>query len=469
MGYLLGWAMTRRGAVACVGVALAIIAVACAKATETPNCTNGQSACGDSCVDTARDTLNCGKCGTTCPAGQACVSGACTATCPSPKDVICGADGGKPTCVNSQSDNQNCGTCGHQCASGSVCAGGSCVDGCSSPETKCSPDGGAAYCANLKTDQDNCGTCGKACGGLETCLAGTCTGSCTSDQTLCGADGGQAYCANLTSDNANCGACGTKCNGTFVACFDGGCASECASFQTLCTPDGGAPYCADTKSDNLNCGTCGHVCATNTTCYSGSCVTGGCTLLGSGTAGAPWHTAIPEANCKNYFQKCVTAKDGVYTTHPSTTDIGVYCDMTDGGVTYEEFAMGQYNKTYSGFTWIGATDFSGSAQLDAAFAYLFTRDAGLHNIDNGFVSSNCCFENTTGTNYFGLAGGTYMYPYASGVQCNPSGGYTASIYALYLASSSTTLTSITASQAGTVGTYSSCTTSNNPGIFVKKY
>jgi hypothetical protein len=132
--------------------------------------------------------------------------------------------------------------------------------------------------------------------------------------------------------------------------------------------------------------------------------------------------------------------------------------------------MGQYNKTYTGYTWIGATDFSGSAQIDAAFAYLFTRDGGVHNIDSGFTSSNCCFINTTSTNYYGLAGGMYMYPSSGGVtQCNPTGGYTASIYALYLVNTNTTISSITSSQAGTVGTYASCSVSNNPAIFVKKY
>jgi hypothetical protein len=464
--------MRKRSVGITIAMAALAIAAACAKATQTPDCTNGQSACGDACVDMSRDTLNCGKCNNACPGAQACVSGTCTAVCPSGKDVMCGADAGKPTCVNTQSDNENCGSCGHQCAIGQVCAGGNCVDGCSSPETKCSPDGGAAYCANLKTDQQNCGACGKGCGVLETCIAGTCTGACTSGQTLCGGDGGgQAYCANLTSDNANCGACGTACTGTFVSCFDGGCSSECASFQKLCTPtDGGAPYCADTQSDNLNCGTCGKVCTNNTTCYSGICVTGGCTLTGSGTAGSPYKTAVPEANCKNYFQKCVGAKDGVWTTHPSSTDIGVYCDMTDGGVTYEMFGMGQYSKTYTGFTWIGATDFSSSGQLDAAFAYLFTRDGGLHNIDSGFTSSNCCFINTNSSNYFGLASATYMYPGSgSTFSCNPSGGYTASIYPLYLVSSSTTISSITSTQAGSVGTYASCSVSGNPAIFVKKY
>ena len=462
--------MTRRGFVFVCACVVAI-AAACATGTSssTTTCPTGQSVCDEACVDTTRDTENCGTCGAVCPAAQACVSGACSAVCP-PGDVMCGADAGKPTCVNPESDNENCGGCGHHCGAGTVCSSGDCVGSCASPATKCTPDGGVAYCADLKTDQQNCGACETPCGPLETCSGGMCTGACTSSQTQCGGDGSATYCADLQSDNANCGGCGLACTGTFVACFDGGCASECASLQTLCPGDGGPPYCADTQSDNKNCGTCGHVCGSGMACYSGTCITGGCTLLGSGTAASPWHTAVAEANCKEYFTLCAGAKDGVYTTHPSTTDIGVYCDMTDGGVTYEEFGMGQYSKTYTGYTWLGGTDFSGSGEVDAAFAYLFTRDGGLHNIDSGFVSSNCCFINTTATNFFGVDGVTYMYP-GSGTtfSCNPTGGYTASIYPLYLVTLSTAISSITSSEASTVGYYSSCSVSGNPAIFVKKY
>jgi len=242
--------------------------------------------------------------------------------------------------------------------------------------------------------------------------------------------------------------------------------------QTLCIPDAGVvdggpvAHCADLQTSDTDCGSCFNACLNGATCAVGVC---SATLLGLGTAASPWHTATALTNCADYLTSFPSAADGVYTTHPSTTDIGVYCDMKDGGVTYQDFGFGAYSKTVTGYTWIGATDF-GSTEVDAAFAYLFTRNGGLTNIDSGFISSNCCFINSGGTNYFGLDSSTYMYP-GSGTtfSCNPSGGYTAAIIPLYLVSSSTTITTITASEAGTVTTSTTCSVGNNPAIFVMKY
>jgi hypothetical protein len=47
--------------------------------------------------------------------------------------------------------------------------------------------------------------------------------------------------------------------------------------------------------------------------------------------------------------------------------------------------------------------------------------------------------------------------------------YSWSPVTLFLEPSNTELASVTAAQAGNVGTYSSCSTSNNPAIFVERY
>jgi hypothetical protein len=193
------------------------------------------------------------------------------------------------------------------------------------------------------------------------------------------------------------------------------------------------------------------------------------TLLGLGTAASPWHTTTALANCAAYLSMFPSATDGVYTTHPSTTDIGVYCDMTHSGITYENFGFGQYSGTYTGYALCAATDFTGTTEFAAAFAYLYTRNPGLVNIDpSGWTDANCCIENSGGASDLGLDGSSYMYPAVSGTaDCNTT--YSASYIELTLEPSGTVLTSITQSQAASATSSTTCGTSGNPGIFVKKY
>jgi hypothetical protein len=257
-----------------ISVFLALVVASCAKATETLDCTGGKVACVDACVDINTDTLNCGKCGTTCGAGQACVAGACAYTCPN-GDLKCDKDGGGAVCVNAKTDNTNCGKCGTTCGAGQVCYGGQCAGTCGdskSGETLCTVDGGAPYCATLAADNANCGACGKACSTDQICVKGACQNTCTSSQTKCGGDGGTAYCADLMNDNANCGTCGKTC-AALEACVDGACTSACGPTQIAC---GGNTYCVDALSDNANCGSCGNVCPSNQPlCSGGKCSTGG--------------------------------------------------------------------------------------------------------------------------------------------------------------------------------------------------
>ena len=268
-----------------------VVAASCARALDTiPQCASGQIACGTGCVDLNADSENCGACGTTCPATQACVKGACAYECPN-GDTICAPDGGATggVCVNTKTDNDNCGACGHACPAGQVCFGGSCSGTCGdakSGQTVCGADAGVPYCANLQGDQANCGACGHACSAGQICESGTCQGACTSNQTLCGADGGAPYCADLMNDNANCGACGAPCSSALHNCIAGSCTNECTANQLTCTGDGGS-YCVDKLSDNLNCGACGNVCPTNKPiCANGTCANvggGGTVRYTSGT------------------------------------------------------------------------------------------------------------------------------------------------------------------------------------------
>ena len=262
-----------------LAVGLAALA-ACAQGNTTtgPSCDTTEALCNGQCADLQTDTENCGKCGTQCPAAQACVKGACSTQCPA-GNSMCTGDGGGGKCLNLKTDNKNCGKCGLACPSGQVCNGGACSGTCGdskSGQVVCGADGGPTYCANLQNDNKNCGACGSPCASDQVCVNGSCRGSCTQAQTKCGGDGGPTYCANLSTDNANCGACGKSC-GTLTSCIDGACVAQCTSNQLTCTPDGGTPYCTDSLSDNANCGACGNVCPSNKpVCAGGSCSDGTC-------------------------------------------------------------------------------------------------------------------------------------------------------------------------------------------------
>lgn len=64
-----------------------------------------QQFCGAGCTDTASDGLNCGACGTVCPQGSTCKSGACI--CTNSNKAPC-----KGACPDLENDPLNCGTCG---------------------------------------------------------------------------------------------------------------------------------------------------------------------------------------------------------------------------------------------------------------------------------------------------------------------------------------------------------------------
>ncbi len=67
-------------------------------------CQGNTVCCGSKCVDTTKDSNNCGSCGNVCT-GQTCCNSACT---------------------NTTSDINNCGACGNTCGSGMTCVNSTC-------------------------------------------------------------------------------------------------------------------------------------------------------------------------------------------------------------------------------------------------------------------------------------------------------------------------------------------------------
>ncbi|HEY7954604.1 MAG TPA: hypothetical protein VII38_04890 [Polyangia bacterium] len=166
----------QRARLASLAVCLMFAAAGCASSSIAPGgkdmaggnmiCPNhadqcGGQCCGDVCVDTQHDPLNCGGCGQACAGNTACQGGSCgclvgTTTQPCADGYSCCNGVG---CKNLMNDANNCGACGRACGNGSSCMGGQCVCGsqsCSAGQICC-----AGACAQ------SCGTPDMGSGGQD--------------------------------------------------------------------------------------------------------------------------------------------------------------------------------------------------------------------------------------------------------------------------------------------------------------
>lgn len=101
-----------------VAVAVAAGLAGC-DASPPAGCPEGQTACGDDCVDLQSSAAHCGSCDNECARGQSCVEGECA--CVDGED--CGG-----ACVDVETDPSNCGGCGTRCEEGERCEDGLCVE-----------------------------------------------------------------------------------------------------------------------------------------------------------------------------------------------------------------------------------------------------------------------------------------------------------------------------------------------------
>src|SRR5215472_16073742 len=94
-----------------------------------PVCTMGQEPCGQTCVDLASDSNDCGACGNACPTEHFCKGATCV-TCADGNRTSCNG-----VCADLLSDPAHCGNCSTSCPNGTMCDSGACVETCAASKS----------------------------------------------------------------------------------------------------------------------------------------------------------------------------------------------------------------------------------------------------------------------------------------------------------------------------------------------
>jgi len=201
-------------------------------------------------------------------------------------------------------------------------------------------------------------------------------------------------------------------------------------------------------ADKMNCGGCGISCATGEECATGHC-------------------ADTTANCFTIKMYHPDSMDGIYTHALDGTKL--YCDMTNGGITYSNLSMGQSDVSQPGYTMIALTDFQTVASQKAFIALMNAQPGALH-IGSVWTSSNCCIKYGTAAGQM-LAFGANVFLEPSDLtgtlQCNTPA--TAPAYTFSLSGSTPQLPPIPDDFFTThAPTTFTCTEGSNPAFFWKK-
>jgi hypothetical protein len=88
-------------------------------------CSEGQTRCGERCVNLQRNERHCGSCSNRCRSTQTCCNG---------------------RCVNLQRNERHCGSCSNRCEEGQECVEGVCGQACLSNSLSCTD--GSQCCSN---------------------------------------------------------------------------------------------------------------------------------------------------------------------------------------------------------------------------------------------------------------------------------------------------------------------------------
>jgi hypothetical protein len=180
-------------------------------------CSQGQTRCGDRCVDLKTNERHCGSCRNRCGTKQTCCGG---------------------RCVNLKRSERHCGRCSNRCAEGQECVEGMCSGGepiCNPPcpegeecvQGTCCPN--AQVCSTLTTL-----TC---CAEGEDCIQGGVCQVCPPGEPVCtGCACETVACTDTCNPNTiSGGVCYDDADGvgTICACGFGQCTDDCSVCTSL--------------------------------------------------------------------------------------------------------------------------------------------------------------------------------------------------------------------------------------------
>jgi hypothetical protein len=470
----------------------------CSQGACSPDvCVSGSSDCADNSVVTCNTSGSGTLPPVTCAGNQICLESSNAASCVdqvcSPLVKGCSQNGELVVqCADdglSQSTLEDCGAKSQVCVA-AVCKPVVCSAGnkyCAGSEVRqCSAKGDSYIVAATCSSNQYCdGTSGSCKNQICTPNAGACNNAIA---TTCNANG-----SGYLTGGIDCASSGQIC--VSGQCQDLLCAPStkyCSGNQIRqCSSDGLSDSLVQTCTSTQYCDaatvTCkAQVCTPNqaacdvnvaTTCnsdgsgYTGSrkdCTTTSQSCLKGGCVDTPTSCAVILSTGKS-------SGDGVYLINPTGTQVlEVYCDMTDGGVTYEQLAFGRFDATYAGYTIMGVPDLQ-NLRVQQAFIWSYNKQGGMKNLDTSFTSSNCCFKGPeTGYIAFGTSTNNYIYPAdqtGTSYHCN-SPAYSSAImrFSVQGVSNGLAVAPLPTTYFSTgVLASTDCTTSSNPAFFFKRY
>ena len=180
-------------------------------------------------------------------------------------------------------------------------------------------------------------------------------------------------------------------------------------------------------------------------------------------------------DCLDILNNGGSTGDGTYMIDPDGSggnpEIEVYCDMSGGGVTYEQLGFGQYNVSHTGWTLLSFADLS-TVPVQQALIWAYNRQGGMVNLNPGWNSSNCCFAVSDSADWLDFGSGLdyRVYPADQNGTENCNGTYT-DAYMRFHRNAFPAEMSLASNYFVTYppSLRSGCSDGNNPGFFFLRY